>query len=147
MAAILTELLHGFERDKFDSAVLLSGHYPNKGEYFEKAMDTYRKQGGTMRVIGMIENEVDGVGGDHAALYETSYMMHLIPELVDLSELSGAKDDDIGGPEEPRNWMDPAHKNHPCYGIVGIDPRSRASAEIGEMNTERLISYIADLVR
>ena len=94
-----------------------------------------------MRVISLIENEVDGVGGDHAALYETSSLMHLTPDLVDLGELSG-RDDDIGGPDERRNWMDDSYADHPCYGLVGIDPRQRASAEIGKANTDRLLDYL-----
>lgn len=144
MISVMTDLLTGFERDGFKTAVLLSGHYPNKMQYFEKATEIYRRQGGSMRVIGLVESEVEDVGGDHAALYETSYMMHLIPELVGLSELAG-RDEDIGGLKERRNWMDPAHESHPCYGIVGIDPR-RASANIGKVNTERLLSFLSDAV-
>ena len=146
MVEIVAELLRGFERDGFETAVLLSGHYPNRREYFDEAIRLFREGGGEMRVIGLVENEVEGVGGDHAALYETSYMMYLHPDLVDLYALSGDDDDGIGGPEERRNWMAPEYHDHPCYGIVGIDPRGRASAEIGRENTERLIAHLSDVI-
>jgi creatinine amidohydrolase/Fe(II)-dependent formamide hydrolase-like protein len=146
MVDVVTDLLRGFERDGFRTAVLLSGHYPNRREYFDQAIRAYTDGGGSMRVIGLVETEVDGVGGDHAALYETSYMMHLHPDLVDLDELAGGDETDIGAPDERRNWMDSEYRDHPCYGIVGIDPRSRASAEIGRENTDRLLDHLAALV-
>lgn len=141
MSLLLADMLAGFERDGFKAVVLLSGHYPNKREYFERAEELYRQSGGMMRIISLVENEVDGVGGDHAALYETSYLLHLAPDLVDLEELAG-HDEDISGNDERRNWMDDSYADHPCYGQVGIDPRQRASAEIGKVNTDRLLEYL-----
>ena len=147
MVDIVTSLLRGFEKDGFETAVLLSGHYPNKAQYFEAAIKEYRDAGGTMHVHGLIEFEAEGVNGDHAALYETSYMLHLIGDLVDLSELGPEDSADIGDPDERRNWMDPEFAEHPCYGIVGFDPRGRASADIGRENTEGLIDFLSELVK
>ena len=146
MGGVLSALLGGFERDGFKTAVLLSGHYPNKKEFFGPAVKHFRDQGGTMKVISLIEVEVDGVNGDHAALFETSYMMYLMPELVRMGELSGSSESDIGGPDERRDWKDPIYADHPCYGIVGIDPRNRASADIGRENTERLVAHLSKLI-
>ena len=73
-------------------------------------------------------------------------MMHLHPETVDLSRLAGEPTDDLGGPEERRNWMTEEFKDHPCRGIVGIDPRAHASADVGRENAERFISFLAQWV-
>ncbi len=77
MVQIVTELLWGFERDGYRKAILISGHYPNRPEYLDAARATYLSHGGTMKVLALIENEVPGAEGDHAAKYETSYMLYL----------------------------------------------------------------------
>jgi creatinine amidohydrolase len=58
---------------------------------------------------------------DHAAKWETSNMLYLYPDLVDMSVLGeGALD------EEGR----------PPTGIWGLDPREHASADVGRRNVE-----------
>ena len=84
-----------------------------------------------MRVLALIENQAPGVGGDHAAKHETSSMLYLLPELVDVEKLHSGRQDDIGGPDEIINWMIDTPPEHPCYGLVGIDPRGHASADVG----------------
>ena len=142
MIQILTELLHGFERDGYRQAILLSGHYPNLREYMQPAVDAYHAAGGTLRVLALIENQVPGVGGDHAAKYETSAMLHLHPDLVDIDRLHSGQQDDIGGPDETHNWMIDTPPEHPCYGLVGIDPRAHASADVGREHTARLLDFL-----
>ncbi len=144
MAQILTELLHGFERDGYRQAILLSGHYPNAPLYMHPAVEAYRAAGGTMRVLALVENQVSGVGGDHAAKYETSAMLYLHPNLEDIERLHSGRQDDIGGPEEIINWMIDTPTEHPCYGLVGIDPRAHASADVGREHTERLLRFLED---
>jgi len=39
--------------------------------------------------------------------------------------------------------MGEAYEGHPCYGLVGIDPRAYASAQVGQDNTERLLAHLA----
>jgi creatinine amidohydrolase len=58
---------------------------------------------------------------DHAAKWETSNMMCLYPELVDLREL--------GTEPFPLDMSPP-------WGIGGLDPRKHASAEVGRRNIE-----------
>ncbi|MCL5278914.1 MAG: creatininase family protein [Planctomycetes bacterium] len=60
-------------------------------------------------------------GTDHAAKWETSNMMFLYPNLVDMSTLGD-------GPLAPNM--------KPPDGIGGLDPRKYASAEIGRRNIE-----------
>jgi creatinine amidohydrolase len=60
-------------------------------------------------------------GTDHAAKWETSNMMALYPDFVDMSTLGDA--------EFPLDMSGPT-------GIGGLDPRIHASAEIGARNVE-----------
>ncbi|OQA44707.1 MAG: Creatinine amidohydrolase [Chloroflexi bacterium ADurb.Bin325] len=143
MVQLVSELLHGFERDGYRQAILLSGHYPNHPEYQQAAVDRYRATGGKMRVLSLIENQVPGVEGDHAAKQETSSMLYLHPNLVHIERLLDGPQDDIGGPNERINFMVDEYRGHPCYGLVGVDPRTHASAAEGRANTERLLDYLA----
>ncbi len=109
MASILTSLLHGFERDGYGSVILLSGHYPNRRQYLDSATARYAAEGGGMRVLAVVENEFDGVGGDHAAKFETLSMMFLDPDAQDLSTLEGAPVDDMGEADERKiGWIEPS---------------------------------------
>ncbi len=38
--------------------------------------------------------------------------------------------------------MGEEYEGHPCFGLVGIDPRKHASAEVGETNSKALIRYL-----
>lgn len=142
MVQIVSELLQGFERDGYRKALLISGHYPNRITYLDAARSAYLDAGGTMDVLALVENEVPGVGGDHAAKVETSFMLHLLPELVDMARLRQGRQDDLGGPDEVIDWMTPAYEGHPNYGLVGIDPRAHASAEVGRLYTEALLDFL-----
>lgn len=144
MVQIVTELLRGFERDGYTHAILISGHYPNRSQYLDAGVRAYQQAGGVMRVLALVENQVSDIDGDHAAKYETSSMLYLDPPLVNMAALEGQPDDNIGGPEEPINWMGEAYRDHPCYGLVGIDPRGHASAAVGEVNTTLLIDFLVD---
>jgi creatinine amidohydrolase len=143
MINIVTSLLHNFERDGFQNAILISGHYPNKHVYLDTAKNAYMEHGGRMRVLTLIENQIPDGQGDHAALIETSFMLYLHPELVDLSRLGPPDTSEKSDTDESHNWMGEIYRNHPLYGLVGIDPRGRASAELGKKLTEALITYLA----
>jgi creatinine amidohydrolase len=141
MIQMVGELLRGFERDGYGQAILLSGHYPNRPVYLDQALAAYRAGGGRMRVLAIIENEIPGVPGDHAALHETSFMLYLHPETVDAAGLVTPANGQPDG--EIHNWMGPESHEHPCFGLVGIDPRGRAAAELGRASTEKLIDFLA----
>lgn len=142
MVQIVSSLLHGFERDGYRKAILLSGHYPNRGDFVDPAIDDYQSTGGQMDVLTIVESQAPDVGGDHAAKFETSYMLYLHPGTVDMQRLMAEPCDDIGPPDERINWMDAQYEGHPCYGLVGIDPRSHADAAVGKESTENLLDFL-----
>ena len=145
MVQLLLGLLARFEQDGYQAAILLSGHYPNHTEYQLPAVEQYIAAGGQMAVLSVVENQLPGVNGDHASLYETSAMLHLHPRTIKTENLVLEND------QQPelgiQNWMDERLKSHPCYGLVGIDPRGQASAEIGTQMTEGVINGLAAWLR
>jgi len=145
MIRVVADLLRGFERDGYRKAILLSGHYPNQREYMLPAVALYRDEGGAMEILSLIENQAPGVAGDHAAKYETSFMLYLCPDLVDMDRLRSGRHAfaDIAAADQVVNWMGEEFEGHPCYGLVGIDPRAYASAQVGQDNTERLLAHLA----
>lgn len=124
-------------------AILLSGHYPNRSQYLDAAIAAHQDAGGTMRVLALLENQVEGIAGDHAAQYETSAMLYLDPSTVDMAQLERPPRDDFGPPDQVINYMGDEYAGHPCYGLLGIDPRPHASAAVGRAASERLIDYLA----
>jgi creatinine amidohydrolase/Fe(II)-dependent formamide hydrolase-like protein len=79
---------------------------------------------GTVAGVGLWEitlSKGPESGTDHAAKWETSNMMFLYPDLVDMAALGT-------GPLAP--------DMKPPDGIGGLDPRVHASAEVGRRNVE-----------
>lgn len=140
MQAITQQMLKFFERDGYKAAILLSGHYPNHHKFQRQAVEAYHADGGKMKILSLIEHQAPNVRGDHAALHETSFMLYLHNETVDMKALAG-RNDDVTGQNVKRNWMGEEFRGHPCYGIVGEDPRN-ASAELGRQSTENLLDYL-----
>jgi creatinine amidohydrolase/Fe(II)-dependent formamide hydrolase-like protein len=65
---------------------------------------------------------------DHAAHWETSLLMHLRPELVDMTQIAGEDLDSDEGRQEA--------------GIHGKDPRKYASAELGKTIADAIVAFI-----
>jgi len=143
MVSLVTSLLWGFERDGYQKAILLSGHYPNRSQYLDAALQEYQRAGGKLAVLALVENQIPGGRGDHAARYETSYMLYLHPETVDMTLLPVLPGESID-PDRAVNWMDEAYAGHPLYGLVGLDPRQHASPELGRELSEALLDYLTD---
>jgi creatinine amidohydrolase len=82
---------------------------------------------------GSLNLDDPDVGMDHAAKWETSILMALRPELVDIKRLAGVDKDEI----ESGRGMD----INGC-GISGKDPRIYASKEVGEKAIEKIVDKI-----
>lgn len=105
-----------FELESFgyNCIVPIPGHYPLIPQ-LNTAIEQYKAQNGRCDIFPicdyMYNNSKDS--GDHAAKFETSLMMALYPDQVELSRL------------------DP-DRSKPNIGVLGIDPRGNASKEFGE---------------
>jgi creatinine amidohydrolase/Fe(II)-dependent formamide hydrolase-like protein len=109
-------MVHNFfqlESFGFKQIIVLPGHYPLFGPV-ETAAERYRKEGGVSGLFVLKDSMYsdDGSAGDHAAAFETSLMLALCPESVDLSALS-------------------SDLSEPNIGVLGEDPRLHASAGFG----------------
>jgi creatinine amidohydrolase len=121
----------------FDSIVVIAGHGPLEAPLAEATAD-YAAQGGLANILTLdkMNDRAAREGGptlkygpgpgepEHAAKYETSMIQYLYPELVELDNL-------------------PANLSEGCIGSLGGDPRTTASAELGE----KLIREVVELVR
>ncbi len=123
----LEQLCREMARDGFRAIIILTGHYGAAQQIVvrETAVRMSRALGipvlGTPEYILAIDVNYTG---DHAAWGETSLMMHLYPDTVDLSRLG-----------------EPPHK-----GVGGRDPRE-ASAKDGKLLAETIVSRLAILAR
>ena len=124
LVPVFTDLFSRLKKTGYRVIIGVSGH--NMREQIimiEKALEPVT-QDNTVRGIGLWEmslSECEESGKDHAAKWETSNMMFLYPELVNLPALG----------DGPINFdMKPPH------GIKGLDPRKYASAAVGERNCE-----------
>jgi creatinine amidohydrolase/Fe(II)-dependent formamide hydrolase-like protein len=109
----------------FKLIVLIPGHYPLIGP-LNQAVSQYLDQGGTSDVFVLTDmmTAKDGKAGDHAAAFETSLLMALAPDLVNLQELD-------------------ADLSIPPIGVLGEDPRVSASADFGV----QILAKMTELVR
>ena len=124
----LEQLCREMARDGFRAIIILTGHYGAAQQIVirETAVRMSRALG--IPVLGTPEYilalDVDYTG-DHGAWGETSLMMHLYPDTVDLSLLG-----------------EPPHK-----GVGGRDPKTEASAEDGRKITKTIVSRLAILAQ
>jgi len=103
----------------FRAIITLPGHFPLIAPA-ARAVEKYERQGGKARIF-ILEDHMyapDGRSGDHAAAFETSLMMALCPELVDMSELG----EDL---------------SEPNIGVIGPDPRKYAGVKFGNQILNR----------
>ena len=106
----------------FKKLFVLAGHYPNK-EIAEKAARKYPyKQMWVKTEADLVEGET----GDHAGKWETSLMMAMFHEYVDLNR---------GDNQES-----------PLLAVAGEDPKA-ASAEFGQQALNKILGSIEALVR
>jgi creatinine amidohydrolase len=147
MINLTFELLNKFDRQNYQKVILLSGHYPNKNQFLEPAIRKYRHNGGDIKILSIIENQIEGIKGDHAAKAETSFMLYLHPSTVNMELLNTEQHNDFGKTDEIINYMSSVYKDHPCFGIVGPDPRNNASVLLGEKYTENLLNFLENWLK
>lgn len=130
---LLTEYLEQLSDIGFKLIVVVSGHYgpPHIAALVEAAnlFTIWQTQRQTrVWIIPEYDLVTDlGYRGDHAAKWETAILMHLRPDLVDLSRLNNKNSGEGGG-------------------ILGEDPRSTASAELGGQIVAAIVERLASRV-
>ena len=122
----LEQLCREMVRDGFRAIIMLTGHYGAAQQIVVRETAVRMSRALAIPVLGtpeyLLAQDVDYTG-DHAAWGETSLMMHLYPDTVDLSRLGEA----------------------PHQGVGGRDPKKEASAEDGRLLTETIVSRLAVL--
>lgn len=111
----------------FKAIVTLTGHYPLY-DWSEPVVEAFNRDHKDCRAFVGIEFHYDidalgegQVGGDHAAKWETSYLMALRPECVDMTVYHGRPADE------------------PLIGVDGEDPRVHATRQLGEAACELIV--------
>lgn len=114
----------------FKAVVILTGHYPIR-EWVRPVVDEFNRKRHDCRAWAGIEfHYAPGgkpgprVGGNHAAKWETSYLMHLRPECGDMTVYQG---------------REVAEK---VIGLMGDDPRTTASRKSGSRACELIVQGI-----
>ncbi len=120
----------------FRVVVCLTGHYP-RGQVMQlrhhamKLMKKYKD----FFVLGIPEYSLTaelGYDGDHAAKWETSIMLSLFPDLMDVAALP-----------QGLSYIDRARQ----LGIEGGDPTIHASRELGDKVVAHIVEKLADAVQ
>ncbi len=123
----LEQLCREMARQGFRAIIILTGHYGAAQQIVVRETAVRMSRALGIPVLGtpeyMLAIDVKYTG-DHAAWGETSLMMHLYPDTVDLSRLG-----------------EPPHK-----GVGGRDPRE-SSAEDGRLITETIVARLATLAK
>jgi len=121
---LLIHMFFELESFGYKCIVPIPGHYPLFYP-LDQAIFLYHQAGGTSDVFVIKDTLFDETGnaGDHAAKFETSLMMHMHPEMVDLSRLD----------------KDTSKLN---IGVLGEDPRLHASKEFGKEVMDKMDSIL-----
>jgi creatinine amidohydrolase len=128
---LLKEYLEQLAMVGFKLVVVLTGHYgPKHVAALVEAANTFTVSGRLAQTVVWVLPEYElarelGYHGDHAAKWETSILMHLRPELVDMERL-----DDRTATE----------------GIYGEDPRRSANSELGAQVVESIVEHLSGRV-
>lgn len=113
----------------FRAIIILTGHYGATQQLIVRETAVRATQRLAIPVLGTPEYflAIDaGYTGDHGGVFETSLMMHLHPELVDLGRLTG----------EP-----------PYQGTFGGDPKRESSAAYGKELSDIMVARLRTLAR
>jgi creatinine amidohydrolase len=125
---LASEYLTQLDKNGFKVIVLVTGHYgsPHVNALKSVAERVGRRTKARIWVLPEYELTKEDIGyrGDHAAKWETSLLMHLRPELVDMSQQ----------PTDPQAKLE---------GVGGEDPRFHASPELGRTAAEAIEERLA----
>jgi creatinine amidohydrolase len=147
LGALLDNVLAGLYRVGFRVVVLLTGHYPGEQvDAVKGAAERFAQSHPDAHVWALPEYEAFPAGrrADHAARWETSILMALRPELVDMSRLVGA--DAPQAPDATRN-LEEMNAPGPLHGILGQNPARYANADQGKETVDGIVGNLVAWVQ
>jgi len=135
----------------FRAVVLVAGHYPWQ-QILDAAMPAVvEERPETLFLYGTEASIAKDLGapleGDHAARWETTYGLALMPELVRMEALQ--PHDNADWPDEnkspsPADWPDSMiNPQHPLFGQYGEDPRALSDGEEGSALLDKVCDAVA----
>ena len=131
--ALFIDIFRGLVTVGFKVVIAVTGHdVKEQVTSLQKAVEAISAEG---RAAGYAMMEADlnqgdpDVGMDHAAHWETSYLMSVRPELVDLRKLA-----EVAAPDEEMAWDK--------LGIGGRNPLRYASRALGERAINKMVDAI-----
>ncbi len=125
----LDQLLREAARQGFKAVIVVTGHYGAAQQIAVREAAVRMSKVLNIPILGTPEYFLaldEQYHGDHAAAFETSIMMHLFPDKVDLDRLEGSP---------------------PYQGIGGLDPKEHASAEMGKRFCDAIVGRLAGLAK
>jgi len=124
--ALLMYVLHQIRSLGFRAICIVTGHYPIVGwarpvcrRFNRKFADCKAYAGIEFHYVPKSKRHL--AGGDHAAKWETSYLMALRPDCVDMSVFLGRQKEQL-------------------VGVGGEDPRLTASKEVGRKGVDLIVT-------
>ena len=152
--AILATTLRGLISCGFRCIVMLAGHYPWR-IMIEKVLPDIQTEHPDVLFIWGTEADIGApelrLYGDHAARWETTYGLALLPELVDMDALRPGRSEEeawpAGGPPKgERHKGVNFEAGEALFAQMGEDARTANVAE-GEAMLEALVEHISGRVR
>ncbi len=148
--AVLSDVARSLARQRVDRLIILNAH---GGNQFQPLVRDLQSQHGLLIVVANfyemapdVKQSTFEMPGDHADEMETSLLLHLCPDLVELDQAGAGervpfaiKSLSQPGVWTPRPWA----KSHPDTGSG--DP-SRASAAKGKRYFDAVAAAVADLI-
>jgi creatinine amidohydrolase len=127
---LLVHVLFQMQSLGFRAIILMAGHYPLL-HHARAAVEMYSLQGSSRAWAcsgyELVRDEIPEAG-DHAGAWETSLMMALRPDLVEIDRLAK------GGGREA------------LIGVMGRDPREHASTEFGQRGVDAIVRRVREKV-
>jgi len=147
LSALLGDVLAGLVRVGFRVLVLLTGHYPGEQVQAVKgAVERLLRTHPEVRAWALPEYEAfpDERRADHAARWETSILMHIRPDLVDIGRLVGA---DAPGAPDATHTLEEMNAEGPLHGLLGQNPARYASPAAGQETVEVIVENLVVWVK
>ncbi len=136
LIAMLKDTLHRLEAFGIQMAVIFTGHFGKRQlAALKEFKEMWIEEKHSMKLLVLSVNEcpLAKMKGDHGAIFETSLLSVLHPELVQLNNLP---DKDLEPANDPEGDSWGVHRRDPnnvLFGILGDDPRAWDESKAKEL--------------